>query len=1049
MLRRIIGLSLQFRFLLAFLVTALIVTGAVRLRDAPVDLLPEFSPPQVEVQTEALGLAAAEVEALITVPLEEMVGGVPWLRSMHSRSINGLSSILLTFEPGTDVMDARQMVQERLLHTSALPRVSKRPAMLQPVSSTNRAMIIGLTSGELSLIDLSILARWNIKPRLLGVPGVANVAIWGQRERQLQVQVDPVRLKDSGVLLSDVIRASGDALWSSPLSFLQASTPGNGGFIDTPNQRLDIRHVLPISSPDDLAKVTFQTAAGANIRLGDVAEVVEGHPPLIGDGVVKGGPGLLLVIEKFPWANTPDVTAGVEAALAALRPGLPGVEIDQAVFRPATFIELAIGNLAKVLVIGGVLVTLVLVTFLRHGRGALVGMVAIPLSLVTALLVLNVLGVTINTMIVAGLAVALGAVIDDAIVDVENILRRLRENHAAGRPQPAARMILAAALETRGPLVYATAIVLLAAAPVLLMAGLSGGLYRPLAIAYGLALLASMAVALTVTPALGLILLAHAPPPNRVEPPLVRRLQEAYEGILTRILAAPRAKFAATGALLLVGLTVLPLLNQSLLPAFKERDLLLRWVSPPGISYPEMSRLASEAALELRSVPGVRNAGAELGRAVASDVTADINSAAIWVSIDPGADYDATVAAVRTAAAEHPGLGPDVLSFATTKLGETLAALGDTVIVRIFGPDLAVLRGEAEEVRQTLAGIAGVVAPQIETFAQEEAIEIEVNLAAAERHGLKPGDVRRAATTLVAGIEVGSLFEEQKVFEVVVWGAPETRSDLAGIRELLIDTPAGGHVRLGDVADVRFAANPTGYARENASRRIAVSAGVSGRDLDAVVDDIEDRLQEIQFPLEYHAEPLDADDDAAEARERFLSVAVAAAIASFLLLQACFRSWRLAAMTFVAVPAALTGGVLAAAMGGGVLTLGSLAGLLAVLGIAVRNAVLLVGYYQRLERQEGMAFGPRLLLRGAEERFQPILATALAVALGVLPMIALGDVPGLEILRPMAVAVLGGLVTSTVLSLLLVPALYAVFRVRPEAGEENDEEEKAMRHAAV
>ena len=363
MLRGIVNLSLQIRFLLVSLAAALLIAGAVQLRNQPVDLLPEFSPPRVEVQTEALGLASAEVEALITVPLEEMLSGVPWLQSMRSTSITGLSSIVLVFEPGTDVMDARQMVQERLLQTSALPKVSKRPAMLQPVSSTNRVINIGLSSDKLSLIELSILARWNIKPRLLGVPGVANVAIWGQRERQLQVLVDPERLQEKGVRLTEVMEAAGDAMWSSPLSFLKASTPGNGGFIDTPNQRLDLRHVQPITSPEELSRVTFLGPGGALLRLGDVANVVEGHPPMIGDGIVNDGPGLVLVVEKFPWANTLEVTEGVEEALEALKPGLPGVEVDSTTFRPATFIEMSINNLAKALVIGAVLAVVALFAF--------------------------------------------------------------------------------------------------------------------------------------------------------------------------------------------------------------------------------------------------------------------------------------------------------------------------------------------------------------------------------------------------------------------------------------------------------------------------------------------------------------------------------------------------------------------------------------------------------------------------------------------------------------------------------------------------------------
>src|SRR5262245_16133516 len=480
MMRWIVGLSMQLRFLIVILAAVLIVFGIAQLRNMPVDVYPEFNPPLVEVQTEALGLSAAEVESLITTPMEaDLLNGVAWLDQLYSESVTGLSRILLIFEPGTDPIRARQMVQERLTQAHALPNVSKPPVMLQPLSSTSRVMMIGLSSKDLSPIEMGVLARWNIKPRLMGIPGVANVAVWGQRERQLQVQVDPEQLQAKGVTLQQVVETSGEALWVSPLSYLESSSPGTAGWIDTPNQRLGIRHLLPIITPEDLAKVSVVESNG--LLLGDVAKVVEDHQLLIGDAVVNNGSGLLLVVEKFPGANTLDVTRRLEAALDALRPGLTGVEIDTTVFRPANYIEMATANLGMVALISGVLVLLVLGAFFFRWRTALISLVAIPLSLVAAGFVLYLRGATFNTMVLVGLLIAIGAVVDDAIVDVESIARRLRQARQEGSDKSAMAIIIEAALEMRGALIYATLIMLLAIVPVLFLQGLSGAFFQPLA----------------------------------------------------------------------------------------------------------------------------------------------------------------------------------------------------------------------------------------------------------------------------------------------------------------------------------------------------------------------------------------------------------------------------------------------------------------------------------------------------------------------------------------------------------------------------------------
>lgn len=1024
MMRWLIGTSLRLQFLIIVLAVVLLGFGISQLRRMPIDVYPEFDPPLVEIQTEALGLSAVEMESLITVPLEaDLLNGVAWLDQIYSETVAGLSSILLVFEPGTDPIRARQMVQERLTQTFALPNVSSPPTMLQPLSTTSRVMMVGLSSDELSLLEMGVLARWNIKPRLLGVPGVANVAIWGHRDRQLQVLVDPEELQEKGVTLQQIIATAGEAPWVSPLSYLESSSPGTAGWIDTPNQRLSIRHELPISSPEDLANMSVKSTA---YRLGDVATIVEDHQPLIGDAALNDGPGLLLVIEKFPGANTLEVTQGVEEALAAMSHGLKGVEIDTTVFRSANYIEATIGNLSTMMFIAAVLVILVLGAFFFEWRTALISLVVIPLSLVTAGLVLYLRGATFNTMILAGLVIALGVVIDDAIVDVDNVARRLRQHRREGDTISPATVILEAALEMRNPLFFALLIILLTVVPFFFIPGLAGSFFRPLVFSYVLALLASMAVALIVTPALSVSLLANAPLERR-EAPVVQRLSGAYDRLLARTVNGPNLAFIIAGIVVVAGLIALPFFDVSLLPSFKQTDLLIEWEAAPGTSGIAMNRITTQVSQELQSIPGVRNVGVHVGRAITGDEVVGINSGEMWVSLDPAADYDATVAAIQDVADGYPGLFRAVQTYQPERTAEALTGLNHDLVVRVFGHDLDVLYDKGEEIRQSLMGIDGVTEVQADRRVDEPQVEIEVDLAAAEHYQIKPGDVRRQATTLLSGLRVGNLYEENKVFDVIVWGTPEIRHSLTDINNLLISTPRGGHVRLGDVAEVRIAPSPTVIRRDTVSRFVDIAVSVSGRNVDSVAADIQGRLRAIEFPLEYHAEVLGATPAQQVSGPRTLSIVIAAVIGIILLLQAAYSSWRMAVVTFLSLPVALAGGVLAALIGGGILSLGSFFGFFTVLGLAVRNGILLISRFQHLEQQEGLPFGTDLVLRGARERLTPILMSALTTGLVFLPLVLAGDSAGTEILRPMAIVILGGLVTSTLLTLFIVPALYVRF----------------------
>ncbi|MEA2255802.1 MAG: hypothetical protein QOG35_1847 [Solirubrobacteraceae bacterium] len=1027
MTRWIVERAIRFRMLVVPIAVALMIAGIARLHGAPVDVLPEYALPSVEIQTESLGLSAAEVEQLITVPLEQdLLNGVKGVDTIRSDSVPGLSSITLLFERGTDVLRARQLVQERLSQPHAFPNVSQPPQMLQPVSSTSRVMMIGLSSRRLTPIELSVLARWTIRPRLMGIQGVANVAIWGQRERQLQVQVDPRRLRDRRVSLLQVIKTTGNSQLVSPLSFLNASTPGTGGFVDGPNQRLSVRHILPFGAPSDLAQVPVEGSPG--LKLGDVATVVEDHQPLIGDAVVNHGNGLLLVVEKLPGTNTLDVTRRLDRALGELRPGLAGVTIDASVFRPATFIESAMRHLALALAIGGLLVLLALVALLRQWRAALVALVAIPVSLVAALVAIALTGGTINALVVAGLVIALGVVVDDAVGDVQNIALRLREHRASGDERSTAQVVLDASLEMRSALGYATLIVLLAMLPVLLTGGLTGAFVRPMAVSYALGVVAAMAVALTVTPAVTLLLFARAPRAPR-DSRRGRRLRRAYVAGLSRLIRTPRPALFTLAALLAIGVTVPALMGTSLRPSFRDRQLLVQWAATPSTSLPEMERITGRATAELRALPGVRDAGAHVGRAVTADQVVGTASGATWVTIAPSADYAATVRAIRGVVAGYPGLRGSVLTYESDRTRGVLAAPPHGIVVRLYGQGLGVLRTQAERLRRSLFPVRGLRDLRIDAPVMQPTLQVEANIAAARRHGLRPGDVRRATAALVAGLEVGSFFEEQKVFQVVVRGVPATSHSVTSIRDLLVDTPGRGHVRLGDVASVRIRPNPVDIRHDAVSRYIDVRAGVSGRDAGAVRADVQRRLDRAGYPLDYHAELLGPASDESGGHG-FLTVAVVAAIGIFLLLQAAFSSWRLAALAFVTLPFAVVDGVLLAAVSGGRLSLGELVGLFTVLGIAVRNGIVLVRRLQRLEHEDDATFGPALLLRGAHDRVTPVVMTAFVTAAAVLPLALMGDVAGNEITQPMAVVILGGLVTSTLVTLFILPALYLHFGTR-------------------
>ncbi|HEX7858064.1 MAG TPA: efflux RND transporter permease subunit [Sphingobium sp.] len=1017
MLAWLVRAALTQRVLVLAMAGVLVILGLRASTNVPLDVFPEFAPPIVEIQTEAPGLSTEEVESLITVPLETQINGVPDLTTLRSKSVLGLSSVVMLFERGTDVLRARQMVQERVTQVQArLPTAARPPVMLPPLSSTSRAMKIGISSQKLDQMQLSELVRWTIRPRLMAVPGVANVAMWGMRDRQLQVMADPDRLRAAGVTLNELRAAAGDAV-----------LVGGGGFVDTANQRLAVQQAGAVQTADDLAGTVIKISGDAPVRIGDVARVTEGHAAPIGNAIIDDGPGIMLIVEKQPTGNTLELTHKVEAALAELKPGLKDVKIDSTIFRPATFIERSIDNLTRALAIGCGLVAVILFLFTRDWRQAVISLVAIPLSLLGAGLVLLWSGATINTMIIAGLVIALGEVVDDAIIDVENIARRLRLNREADSPRSSFDVVLGASLEVRSAVVFASLIVMLVFLPIFFLGGVAGAFFQPLAIAYVLAIGMSLLVALVVTPALCLFLLPNAPVKAERDTRFVAALKRRYAATLPRIVAAPRRVMGViAGGLLLAGVGYATFKDQ-FLPDFRETDFLMHWLEKPGASIEAMDRITIRVSKELRAIQGVRNFGAHIGRAEAADEVVGPNFTELWISLDEKADYDASVARIKQVIEGYPGLFRDVLTYLRERIKEVLSGAGATVVVRIFGPDQVELRAAAERVKAAVSGIDGVADLKVEQQVLVPQIQIRPRPADMATLGLTPGEVRRQAQVLVAGQKLGEVYRDQKAFDVALWGEPAIRGDLHALVDLMIQSPVGAPVRLGDVADVRIMPAPNEIKRENGQRRLDVTLNVSGSDLGTVARAVEAAVARTEFSQGYHPKVLGEYAALKESRARLWFTGLFCLAAILLLVWMEFRSVRITALVAVSLPFALVGGVMGVALTGGMLSLGSLVGFVTVIGIAARNGIMLLSHYHHLRVEEGEAFGPSLILRGAEERLVPILMTAACAGLALVPLIVAGNAPGHEIEHPMAIVILGGLVSSTLLNLFLMPALYARF----------------------
>ena len=1039
----LIRASLEFRVIVLMIAIGLIVVGVRTLDSIPLDVFPEFAPPLVEIQTEAPGISTEDVESLISVPIENAVNGIPFVKAVRSKSVLGLSSVRLIFASGTDLLMARQLVQERITLVAAqLPLVARPPVILPPLSSLSRCLKIGLWSDTENQMDMTVLTKWTIRPRLMSVSGVANVAVWGEKDPQLQVIADPDRLRANGVTLDVLMQAVRDA-----------TAVGAGGFVDTPNQRLALRHVPAVYTPEQLGEMVLAfrgattavgssvgpigtinslragaitSSGGSPIRIRDVADIVIDYAPPIGNAIINNQPGLLLIVEKQPWANTLDVTRGVEKAMEELKPGMGEVQFDTTIFRPATFIERSLSNLSHSMFLGCVLVIVVLLVFLYDWRCALISAMAIPLSLIAAIMVLYLRGGTVNTMVLAGLVIALGEVVDDAIIDVENIMRRLRLNAVAENPKSAFEVVLDASMEVRSAVVYATIIVVLAFLPVFFLEGLSGSFFRPLAASYILAILASLAVALTVTPAMSLMLLPATARMRHREGPLVRVLKPWYRAFLQRLLNFRIVTLSGFAIVFTAIACTIPWLGEELMPNFRETDFLMHWVEKPGIGIDAMDRITTRASKELMTVPGVRNFGSHIGRATVADEVVGPNFTELWISIDDTQDYDTTVAKVQSVVDGYPGLYRDLLTYLKERIKEVLTGTSAAIVVRIYGPDMDRLRSIAADVSSQIKPIEGVTTLKIEPQVLVPQISIEMRPEAASQFGLTPGALMRNVSTLVNGTQVGEIYRDQGIFGVFVRGKDQAHRDPTAVQHLMIDTPSGAQVPLSSVANVTIVPAPNEIKREGASRRLDVTCNVAGRDLGAVAKEIEAAVQtNVLFGTGYHPEFLGEYAEARASRQRLLLLSVAAILMITVILYVDFQSWKLVLLMLGMLPLAILGGVLGVFASGGIMSLGSLVGFVTVIGISARNAIMLISHYRHLNEVEGVAYGRELILRGAEERLAPILMTALTAALALAPLVYTGNLPGQEIEYPMAIVILFGLGAATIVNLFILPLLFS------------------------
>ena len=1021
MLRQIVELSLRKRGVVIALALGFIAYGAVVAARAKLDVFPEFVQPQATVQTESPGLAPEQVETLVTQPVENALNGAGNLDSIRSESIQGLSVVTAVFKEGTDIHIARQMMAERLAQLSGeLPVGVSVPVMEPLTSSTMDLLKFGLISDKLSPMELRTFADWTVRPKLLSVAGVAAVKTFGGEVKQWQIQVHPERLQSLGLSLSDVLTAA------------RESTGVRGaGLVDTAAQRLVLQTEGQSLTAEALGNVVVTQRNGQSIRLADVATVVAGAETKFGDALINGRPGVLVTTASQYGANTMDATRDVERALTEMQPvfDAEGIEYVPSLHRPATFIEHAIKNMRSSLVLGAVLVAVVLFLFLLDLRTALISFITIPLSLLAAIVVLDHYGLTLNTMTLGGLAVAIGVVVDDAIIDVENILRRLRENLTLPAPRPLFTVILEASLEVRTAVVYATFIVALVFAPVLLMSGLQGRFFAPLGLAFILAILASLVTALTVTPAMCYALLSRSQPHS--EPAYLRWLKDRHRGALQTIAGRPKTIIVITAILLAGALATLPFFGGELLPDFREGHFVIGITMAPGTSLAEMRRLGAEISAALLKLPEVRCLEEQIGRAQGGEDTWGSHRSEMHVELkaDPGINEAKVQDEIRDTLANFPGLETEVLTFLGDRLGETIS--GDTaqVVINVFGDDLDVLDQKAQEVAEVLGKVPGAADIQVAAPPGAPRVMIKLRPDRLTQFGYRPVEVMEAVQTAYEGEVVAQTYEGGKVFDVAVILDPAARREPETIGKLLVSNAQGVTMPLAELADVYPTTGRYAILHDGARRRQTITCNPAGRDVSSFVADAQKQIAaQVKFPAGVYAEFSGAAEEQAKAQQELLFHSLLAGAGVILLLCMVFRQGRHTLLVLANLPFALVGGLLTIFVVGWLgdgpsLSLGTLVGFVTLFGITMRNSIMMISHFEHLVNQEGMTWGVETALRGANERLMPILMTALGTGLGLLPLALGSGEAGREIEGPMAWVILGGLVTSTLLNLLVLPTL--------------------------
>lgn len=1012
MFNALVTQSLKNRIFVLAIAAILVIYGAMTASRLPVDVFPDLNRPTVTIMTEAEGLAPPEVEQLVTYPIETQMNGLPGVSRVRSTSGIGLSIVYVEFDWGTDIFRNRQQIAERLSLIQPQLPAGVVPQMGPINSIMGQIMLVAVTGPDtVSPMDLRELADFTIRPRLLAIPGVAQVIPIGGEVRQFRVSPNSAAMRASGVSLEQVERA-----------LSQFGTNTGGGFTDQYSREFLIRNVGRSRSLDDLMTLVVASVSGQPVLLGQVAEVGYAARVKRGEGGYQGRPAVIVSVEKQPGVDTIRLTAAIEQALRDIAATLPaGIRADQVLFRQATFIQTSIDNVLKVLVEAIAVVAVILFVFLLNLRTTIISLTAIPVSILMTAIVFQVMGLSINTMTLGGLAIAIGELVDDAVVDVENILRRLRENREAGNPRSAFAVVVAASQEVRSGIVYATMIIVLVFVPLFALSGIEGRLFAPLGQAYIISILASLVVAVTLTPVMAYYLLPRMRRLDERESWLVRRLKAANRVALDAAFRRPRLLMAATLAAVLGAGALAVQLPRSFLPPFNEGTLTINMLFNPGISLAESHRVGLIAERLILEVPEVERVGRRTGRAELDEHAEGVHASEVEVALKPGRPKDTIIADIRSRLAVLP-VATNIGQPISHRLDHMLSGVRAQIALKIFGEDLDTLRSLAEDIRQKLAAIPGIVDLQVERQVRVPQLEVIVDYRRAALYGIQPAAVTEQLERLSNGRVVSRIVDGNRRFDVVL-RLDDLQRTTQGLADLLIQTPAGW-VPVRQFADVVETDGPNQILRENGRRRVVVLANADGgADMAAVIAGVREVMAATRLPTGFFAS-LEGTFQAQEESMRTIGLLSIVSLAMvFAILFARYRSVVFVAIIMASVPLALIGSVVALWIAGQPLSVASMIGFITLTGIATRNGILKISHIINLAIHEGMPFGRDLVVRGSLERLTPVLMTALSAGVALVPLMIDPTAPGKEILHPVAVTIFGGLVSATLLDTLLTPML--------------------------